>query len=101
MSRPPLLPAPFLSVPRESAVVRLTQRVNAYQPRVQPWESNGGHARAAWDGEYGRTVPARVGDATTRAGRGPTMRAVVRLTQKVNAYQPRVQPWEMDDRAVS
>ena len=36
----------------------LTQRVNAYQPRAQPWESAGFH-----------------------------------LTQRVNAYQPRVQPW--------
>ena len=96
MSRPPLLPAP----PRESARSRLTQRVNAYQPRATPWESNGGHGRGKWDGGCGRTVPARltvparVGDAANRSRHGPTMSARSHLPQRGNAYQPRVQPWE-------
>ena len=53
MSRLPLLPTPFPSVRRDSAVVRLTQRVNAYQPRVQPWEWNDGNGCGAWDGGHG------------------------------------------------
>jgi hypothetical protein len=46
MSRPPLLPLPPPSAHRESADVRLTQRVNAYQPRVQPCEMDGGYGCA-------------------------------------------------------
>ena len=69
------------------ADVRLPQRGNAYQPRVQPWENayqprvqpwewNGGHGRGEWNGGrargeriggHGRTVPARVDNASTRA----------------------------------
>ena len=67
MSRPPLppLPAPSPPPPREGADVRLTQTANAYQPRVQPREMD--DACWAWDGGYGRTVPARVDFASTRA----------------------------------
>jgi hypothetical protein len=52
----------------------VTQRVTAYQPRVQPWES----------GREGHRIPAQ--GATLGIGFG--------VTQRVTAYQPRVQPWE-------
>ncbi len=125
MSRPPLPPLPPPSPPppppRESARSHLPQRGNAYQPRVQPWENahqprvqpwenayqprvqpweNAYQPRVQpweWNGGHGRTVPAGVDNASTRARHGPTMRADVRLPQRGNAYQPRVQPWEMDD----
>jgi hypothetical protein len=60
-----------------SARCHLTQRVNAYQPRVQPWETDRGHACGVWDGGYACalkerrivrarvTARARLGDATT------------------------------------
>ena len=62
-----------------SAAFRLTQRVNAYQPRVQPWEC----ARCR--------LTQRVNAYNPRGA--PWECARCRLTQRVNAYQPRVQPW--------
>ena len=59
-----------------SAGFHLTQRVNAYQPRVQPWEWDGGYASgprmvgidalcmSAASFGRGDIVRARVGDAT-------------------------------------
>ena len=58
------------------ADVRLPQRGNAYQPRVQPWENAYQPRVQPWEmddacgeriGGHGRTVPARVGDAANRA----------------------------------
>ena len=44
-----------------SAVVRLPQRGKAYQPRVQPWEWDGGYECVLKERRIGR---ARTGDAT-------------------------------------
>jgi hypothetical protein len=44
-----------------SAVVRLPQRGKACQPRVQPWEWDGGYECVLKERRIGRT---RVGDAT-------------------------------------
>jgi len=95
MSRPPIPlfqpPPPAPPPPRESPRCRLTQRVNAYQPRVQPWEMDGEHACGA---RHGRHACGNVRDMIPRVQ--PSDSARCRLTQRVNAYQPRVQPWEMD-----
>lgn len=65
-----------------SASFRLTQRVTAYQPRVQPWEWDGGYGCALKECRIGQ---ARVGDAT-KCG-VPSERGNVR------GVVPRALPW--------
>ena len=62
------------------AAFHLTQRVNAYQPRVQPWQNAAFHLTQRVNA-YQLSVQ-------------PWESAGFRLTQRVNAYQPRVQPWD-------